>query len=35
LLPPSERSIAMLHLNLPNALYPFKIWNEKSDKVVY
>lgn len=35
LVPPSERSIAMLHLNLPNALQPFKIWTEKSDKVVY
>ena len=35
LVPPSERSIAMHHLNLPNALQPFKIWTEKSDKVVY
>ena len=35
LLPPPERSIAMLHLNLPNALEPFQIWTEKSDKVVY
>ena len=35
LVPPSERSIAMLHLNLPNAVQPFKIWTEKSDKVVY
>ena len=35
LVPPSERSIAMHHLNLPNALQPFKLWNEKSDKVVY
>ena len=35
MVPPSERSIAMHHLNLPNALEPFKIWAEKSDKVVY
>ena len=35
LAPPSERRIAMHHLNLPNALQPFKIWTEKSDKVVY
>ena len=35
LVPPSERSIAMLHLNLPNALQPFNIWAEKSDKVTY
>jgi guanine deaminase len=35
LVPPSERRIAMHHLNLPNALQPFKIWTEKSDKVVY
>ncbi|MGZ5031276.1 MAG: nucleoside deaminase [Methylobacter sp.] len=32
---PHERSIAMLHLNLPNAMQPFKIWAEKSDKVLY
>ncbi|MCK9397288.1 MAG: nucleoside deaminase [Methylobacter sp.] len=32
---PHERSIAMLHLNLPNALQPFKIWAEKTDKVLY
>jgi guanine deaminase len=32
---PHERSIAMLHLNLPNALQPFNIWAEKTDKVVY
>lgn len=32
---PSERSIAMLHLNLPNARLPFEIWAEKSDKVPY
>jgi guanine deaminase len=35
LVPPSERSIAMLHLNLPNALQPFNIWAEKSDRVAY
>jgi len=35
LVPPSERSIAMHHLNLPNALQPFKLWDDKSDKVVY
>jgi guanine deaminase len=32
---PSERIIAMLHLNLPNARQPFEIWAEKPDKVVY
>jgi guanine deaminase len=32
---PHERSIAMLHLNLPNATQPFNIWAEKSDKVLY
>jgi len=35
LVTPSERSIAMHHLNLPNALQPFKLWTEKRDKVVY
>ena len=35
LVSPSERSIAMLHLNLTNALQPFEIWTEKPDKVVY
>jgi guanine deaminase len=34
-IPPAERRIAMLHVNLPDALRPFKMWNEKSDKVVY
>lgn len=34
-LAPSERSIAMLHLNLPDALLPFQLWAEKSDKVPY
>lgn len=32
---PHERSIAMLHLNLPNALQPFNVWIEKTDKVAY
>lgn len=32
---PHQRRIAMLHLNLPNAMQPFKIWAEKSDKVLY
>ena len=32
---PHERSIAMLHLNLPDAKQPFNIWAEKSDKVLY
>jgi len=32
---PHQRSIAMLHLTLPNAIEPFKIWAEKSDKVLY
>ena len=32
---PHQRSIAMLHLNLPNAIQPFNIWAEKSDKVLY
>ncbi len=32
---PHQRSIAMLHLNLANALEPFDIWAEKSDKVLY
>jgi guanine deaminase len=35
LVAPPERSIAMHHLNLPNAMQPFKLWTEKSDKVVY
>jgi len=35
MVPPSERRIAMHHLNLPNALAPFQLWTEKSDKVVY
>jgi guanine deaminase len=32
---PHQRSIAMLHLNLPDAMQPFEIWAEKSDKVLY
>lgn len=32
---PHQRRIAMLHLNLPNAMQPFKVWAEKSDKVLY
>jgi guanine deaminase len=32
---PHQRSIAMMHVNLPNALEPFKIWAEKIDKVLY
>lgn len=32
---PHERSIAMLHLDMPNAMQPFNIWAEKSDKVLY
>jgi guanine deaminase len=33
--PPHQRRIPMLHLNLPNAMRPFDIWAEKSDKVLY
>lgn len=32
---PHQRRIAMLHLNLPNAMQPFNIWAEKIDKVLY
>ncbi len=32
---PHQRRIAMLHLSLPNAMQPFNIWAEKSDKVLY
>jgi len=32
---PHQRRIAMLHLTLPNAMQPFDIWAEKSDKVLY
>jgi guanine deaminase len=33
--PPAERRIAMLHLDLPDALRPFEAWANKSDKVRY
>jgi guanine deaminase len=33
--PPAERRIAMLHLDLPDALRPFDAWAKKSDKVRY
>ncbi|MGZ8137387.1 MAG: nucleoside deaminase [Methylococcaceae bacterium] len=32
---PSERRIAMLHVNLPNALRPFDIWTQSSNKICY
>ncbi len=32
---PHQRRIAMLHLNLPNAMQPFNVWAEKNDKVLY
>ncbi len=32
---PHQRRIAMLHVNLPNAMEPFNIWAEKNDKVLY
>jgi guanine deaminase len=32
---PHQRRIAMLHLNLPNAMQPFDIWAKKTDKVLY
>ncbi len=32
---PHRRRIAMLHLNLPDAMQPFNIWAEKSDKILY
>lgn len=32
---PHQRRIAMLHLSLPNALQPFTVWAEKSDKALY
>lgn len=34
-LPPEQRHVAMLHLNLPNALQPFKAWHEKTNKILY
>jgi guanine deaminase len=33
--PPAERRIAMLHLDLPDAMRPFAAWANKSDKVLY
>jgi guanine deaminase len=33
--PPSERKIAMLHLDLPNARQPFDLWMKNSLKVSY
>lgn len=35
LIPPAERSIPMLHLDLPYARLPFQIWADKADKVLY
>lgn len=32
---PSERSIAMLHFDLPDSRLPFQLWAEKDDKVPY
>ncbi|MGZ8188652.1 MAG: nucleoside deaminase [Methylosarcina sp.] len=32
---PLERKIAMMQLSLPDALLPFRIWAEKSDKIPY
>ncbi|MFU8790044.1 MAG: nucleoside deaminase [Methylobacter sp.] len=32
---PHQRRIAMLHLSLPDALQPFTVWAEKSDKALY
>lgn len=32
---PSERRIAMLHLDLPDSRLPFQLWAEKDDKVLY
>jgi guanine deaminase len=32
---PLERKIAMVQLSLPDALLPFQIWGEKSDKILY
>lgn len=32
---PSERSIAMRHLDLPDSRAPFQLWAEKDDKVPY
>ncbi|MEQ1529127.1 MAG: nucleoside deaminase [Methylococcales bacterium] len=32
---PADRRIAMLHLQLPNALQPFTAWHAKTNKIVY
>lgn len=32
---PSQRSIIMLHLSLPNALRPFTAWTETGNKTLY
>jgi guanine deaminase len=32
---PSERRIAMLHLNLPNASLPFAVWAQNENKLPY
>jgi guanine deaminase len=32
---PHDRRIPMLHIKLPNAQEPFKIWNQKTDKITY
>jgi len=34
-LAPSERRIAMLHLNLPNATLPFAVWAQNENKLPY
>jgi guanine deaminase len=32
---PHDRRIPMLNIKLPNAQEPFKIWNQKTDKITY
>jgi len=32
---PANRRIAMLHLQLPNALQPFQAWHAKTNKIMY
>jgi guanine deaminase len=34
-LSPSKRSIAMLHLDLPDAAQPFEVWKNSAQKVLY
>ncbi len=34
-LPPQQRHIPMLQVNLPTAMNPFRAWNKKADKVTY